>query len=125
MTSTEPIEEYFRELVTGRAGEAKEAQIYTQHKDDELAYRVAAFNLLATGAVDTAERSERFQAADRRVRAADQFYTNPIQIQEGVVECPRCNSTNTIYYEHQSRRADEATTLHCKCLECGKNWKEN
>ena len=48
--------------------------------------------------------------------------TNPPQVLEGVVECPRCKSKKTITYEQQVRSADEGTTTFIKCMnpKCGK-----
>lgn len=121
---TEPVDDYYRELVKNSQHRAKEPELYRLYGDDDIAYRHAAYNLLTTGAVDCADDS-RFQYARARIVATNEFHENPVQVQEGVIECPRCGSTETLYYEKQSRSADEAATIYCRCKKCGKAWKEN
>ena len=38
--------------------------------------------------------------------------------------CGRCRSDNVYFYQRQTRSADEGSTTFCKCLSCGKRWKQ-
>lgn len=52
------------------------------------------------------------------------FQTNPIDFEEGVMEC-RCGSHKTISYQRQTRSADEGATTFVKCVECKHSWRHN
>ena len=41
----------------------------------------------------------------------------------GAFVCSRCKSDKTVYYQMQTRAADEPMTNYCSCLNCGKRWK--
>ena len=38
--------------------------------------------------------------------------------------CRKCQSKKCVYYELQTRSADEPSTIFVTCLNCGKNWKQ-
>lgn len=38
--------------------------------------------------------------------------------------CRKCHSKKCVYYELQTRSADEPSTIFVTCLTCGKNWKQ-
>lgn len=52
------------------------------------------------------------------------FQLNPIEFEEGVMEC-RCGSHKTISYQRQTRSADEGATTFVKCVECKHSWRHN
>lgn len=54
----------------------------------------------------------------------DVFLTNPLEVEEGVIECV-CGSKYTISYQRQTRSADEGSTTYVECVECGKKWRFN
>lgn len=43
---------------------------------------------------------------------------------EGIVNCPKCKSSNTIFKIEQRRRADEAPTVSLSCNDCGFKTKD-
>lgn len=47
------------------------------------------------------------------------------EIEDGVLECFRCESKKTISYQRQTRSADEGSTTFARCVECGHHWKHN
>jgi len=45
------------------------------------------------------------------------------EMKKGVNRCKRCGSWYTDYTTAQTRSADEASTVFCRCLECEFRWK--
>lgn len=43
---------------------------------------------------------------------------------QGLLECPKCHSMHTNYYEKQTRSADEPMTVFGTCYDCGKHWRQ-
>ena len=43
---------------------------------------------------------------------------------DGAYTCGRCKSKKTVYTSIQIRSADEPMTTFCRCLSCGKSWKD-
>lgn len=52
------------------------------------------------------------------VREQEDFLNNPIQVEDGVIECHRCKSHKTFSYAKQTRASDEGTTVFVTCAEC-------
>jgi DNA-directed RNA polymerase subunit M/transcription elongation factor TFIIS len=44
-------------------------------------------------------------------------------IPEGILQCHRCKSKRVVWYQMQTRSADEPMTVFANCSECGKRWK--
>jgi transcription elongation factor S-II len=42
---------------------------------------------------------------------------------EGQFKCGKCKSKKTVYYQLQTRSADEPMTTYVTCKECGNRWK--
>lgn len=55
----------------------------------------------------------------------DSFIQNPLNIEEGVLTCGRCNSKKTISFQKQVRSADEGSTTFAQCVECNFKWTHN
>jgi DNA-directed RNA polymerase subunit M/transcription elongation factor TFIIS len=53
----------------------------------------------------------------------DEFITNPVEVEEGVLECNKCNSKKTFSFQCQTRSADEGSTTFAQCANCGNKWK--
>jgi DNA-directed RNA polymerase subunit M/transcription elongation factor TFIIS len=53
----------------------------------------------------------------------NEFITNPMVVDEGVFECPKCSSKRTISWGKQIRSGDEGTSVFAKCIECNHNWR--
>lgn len=46
-----------------------------------------------------------------------------INIQKGLLPCPKCKTKMTLTVEKQTRSGDEGTTLFNSCTKCGHKWK--
>jgi DNA-directed RNA polymerase subunit M/transcription elongation factor TFIIS len=53
----------------------------------------------------------------------DKFLIKPFEVDEGVLECGKCNSNKTISYTKQTRSGDESTTVFAMCFNCNSKWK--
>ena len=52
-----------------------------------------------------------------------QLTTDIASVPDGQFTCSRCKSKKTVYYQLQTRSADEPTTTFVNCVSCGKRWK--
>jgi DNA-directed RNA polymerase subunit M/transcription elongation factor TFIIS len=55
----------------------------------------------------------------------DMFITEPFKIEEGVLQCNKCESKRTFSFQRQTRSADEGATTFAQCAECGSKWRMN
>jgi DNA-directed RNA polymerase subunit M/transcription elongation factor TFIIS len=63
-----------------------------------------------------------FEKHKKRIQEENSFIANPIEIEEGVLECGRCGSKKTFSYSKQTRGADEPMTTFATCVECDNEW---
>ena len=69
--------------------------------------------------------SEAFeQAAKRALRFSDASCMDPKDMPDGMLQCKKCGSKKTSYYELQTRSADEPMTVFARCHECPNRWKQ-
>ena len=54
-----------------------------------------------------------------------QFKINPIEVEEGILECGKCHSKKTISYQKQLRSCDESSSTFAQCVICNNKWREN
>lgn len=54
----------------------------------------------------------------------DDYLICPFDVQEGVMQCNKCDSKKVISYSKQTRGGDEGTTVFCTCVnpKCGFKW---
>jgi DNA-directed RNA polymerase subunit M/transcription elongation factor TFIIS len=50
-------------------------------------------------------------------------YENAAVAMTDLFRCGKCKGNKCSYYELQSRKSDESTTIHVKCLICGFGWR--
>lgn len=55
----------------------------------------------------------------------DDYLLNPFEVEEGVVQCPRCQSFKVYSYSIQLRAADEPMTTMAECTQCKLKWSQN
>lgn len=55
----------------------------------------------------------------------DDYLLNPFEVEEGVVQCPRCQSFKVYSYSIQLRAADEPMTTMAECTQCKLAWSQN
>ena len=65
-----------------------------------------------------------------KINEQDNFIENPFKVEEGVLECykilktgKKCGSKRVLYYQKQTRGADEPMTTFATCYECGHKWR--
>lgn len=59
-----------------------------------------------------------FKDIETLVQEQEAFLHNPVQVEDGVIECHRCKSHKTFSYAKQTRASDEGTTVFVTCSEC-------
>jgi len=55
----------------------------------------------------------------------DNILLNPVQVEDGVLQCSKCKSFKTVSYQRQTRSADEGMTTFSTCTVCIHRWKHN
>jgi DNA-directed RNA polymerase subunit M/transcription elongation factor TFIIS len=55
----------------------------------------------------------------------DDYILTPFEVEEGVIECPRCKSFKVLSVSVQTRSADEPTTTVAECIKCKLKWTQN
>jgi len=55
----------------------------------------------------------------------DEYLLNPFEVEEGVVQCPKCLSYKVYSYSIQLRAADEPMTTMAECTKCKLKWSHN
>ena len=66
----------------------------------------------ATAIIQNRERDMHLE----RIKARDEDY-------DGILQCRKCKSNKTEYYQLQTRSADEPMTTYATCKKCGNKWK--
>jgi DNA-directed RNA polymerase subunit M/transcription elongation factor TFIIS len=69
--------------------------------------------------------NEVFESEKQKQGEKDEYLTNPLQVEEGVMKCDVCNSNKTYSYQKQVRSADEGFSTFCFCLNCNHKWRIN
>lgn len=64
-----------------------------------------------------------FDVFEKSLIEQDNFIISPFEIDEGVLECNKCNSKKTFSYTKQTRAGDESTTVFAVCANCKAKWK--
>lgn len=65
-----------------------------------------------------------FEDAARREMRRSEYKPDPSKVPDGAFQCGKCKSRKTVYYEMQTRAADEPMTLFISCVMCGSRWKK-
>ena len=52
------------------------------------------------------------------IKEQEDFLNNPIQVEDGVIDCKKCGSSKTFSYAKQTRASDEGTTVFVTCAQC-------
>ena len=64
-----------------------------------------------------------FDIIRKKEQEHDDFLINPFEVSEGVLECSKCGSKQTISTSKQTRAGDESTTVFAMCVKCNATWK--
>ena len=68
-------------------------------------------------------KHEVFDEIKKKQKEHDDFILNPFEVSEGVLECNKCGSKQTISTSKQTRAGDESTTVFAMCVKCNATWK--
>jgi DNA-directed RNA polymerase subunit M/transcription elongation factor TFIIS len=105
------------------------SQIYEdiQHMSDsgetQTAIQIYINNLLTTKQVGWNHPC--FAQYVKNQQEQDDYILNPFEVEEGVIECPRCKSSKVFSMAIQTRAADEPTTTMAECTKCKLKWSQN
>jgi DNA-directed RNA polymerase subunit M/transcription elongation factor TFIIS len=58
-----------------------------------------------------------------KAKTLDQVTFKKEEHGEGMFKCNKCKSKKTVYYQMQTRSADEPMTTFVTCTDCGFKWK--
>ena len=47
-----------------------------------------------------------------------------VEASSDLFKCGKCKERRTVFYEMQTRSADEPMTIFITCLNCGKRWRQ-
>ena len=50
------------------------------------------------------------------------YIKTPLEVEEGVITCKKCNSKRVFSYQKQTRGCDESSTTFARCAKCGQQW---
>lgn len=112
-----------------------EAEIFKNHGHSQSEYDWMVFESLASNG-ENGENVEysslglghnAYDEIRHDLEEQDDFITNPLEIQEGVLECPKCHGRRTISFVRQERSGDEALVVRAVCVKdgCGHAWRQN
>lgn len=68
-------------------------------------------------------RHDVFNPIKKKEQEHDDFILNPFEVSEGVLECNKCGSKQTMSTSKQTRGGDESTTVFAMCVKCSATWK--
>ncbi len=72
-------------------------------------------NYMAGKSLDLSEIKE-------KLSEHDEFLTNPLEIEEGVSQCPKCKCKKILTTAKQTRGGDEGTSTFYLCSNCSYKW---
>lgn len=58
-------------------------------------------------------------------RETDKYLVEDVEVDEGVLTCPRCKSAKTFSHTKQVRSCDEGTSVFARCYNCAHRWRES
>lgn len=63
------------------------------------------------------------EPAREKLKMDMEIFRGKVDVGVGSVNCRRCNSTETISIESQTRSGDEMISVRVSCLQCGYKWQ--
>lgn len=68
---------------------------------------------------------KKFKEYYKKEQEQDDYISNPFEVEEGVIQCQKCNSFRVFSLAIQTRAADEPTTTFAVCSQCKNKWTQN
>lgn len=66
-----------------------------------------------------------FENYKKLQKEKDDFLDKPIDVDESIMDCPKCKSKKTYSYSKQVRSSDEGFTTFSFCFNCQNKWRIN
>ena len=67
--------------------------------------------------------SEAYNKLEILQKEQDEFISEPPQVVEGVVDCPKCNGQKAFVCTMQVKSGDENTSVFARCATCGHSFR--
>ena len=67
--------------------------------------------------------SESYNKLEILQKEQDEFISEPPQVVEGVVDCPKCNGQKAFVCTMQIKSGDENTSVFARCATCGHSFR--
>tara|TARA_B100001996_G_C18445444_1_gene510094 strand:+ start:49 stop:552 length:504 start_codon:yes stop_codon:yes gene_type:complete len=61
--------------------------------------------------------------AELKLTCLKKHVIQPEKLEDGMFKCNKCKSMKTVYYQMQTRSADEPMTTYVTCTNCNARWK--
>jgi DNA-directed RNA polymerase subunit M/transcription elongation factor TFIIS len=71
------------------------------------------------------ENDKIFDEIKFKQKEKEEYLSKPIEVEEGVFTCEKCQSKKTYSHSKQVRSSDEGFTTFVFCLNCGQKWRIN
>jgi DNA-directed RNA polymerase subunit M/transcription elongation factor TFIIS len=65
---------------------------------------------------------EIFLKVKKKYEEENNYLTQPIEVEEGVIQCHSCKSFRVFSITKQTRASDEPLTVFSQCINCKKRW---
>jgi DNA-directed RNA polymerase subunit M/transcription elongation factor TFIIS len=66
-----------------------------------------------------------FKKINKRQQEQDDFILHPYEVEEGVIQCKKCNSWRVYSVSVQTRSSDEPMSVFAICTNCKIRWTQN
>lgn len=67
--------------------------------------------------------SETYNTLENLQKEQDEFLSEPPQVVEGAVDCPKCNGQKAFVCTMQVKSGDENTSVFARCATCGHSFR--
>ena len=61
--------------------------------------------------------------AEIKLNIINKHFNHEEEVSDGMFKCTKCKSLKTVYYQMQTRSADEPMTTYVTCTNCDNRWK--
>lgn len=118
------MEAYIAEITNSDERELAELQILDDTENmTDAEKKQYTLNVLKPGHIGW--RHKMFGVILAKEMEMDSYKQTKPEVEEGVLQCRRCNSRRVLSYQTQARSADEPMTTVAKCSQCSCTWTEN
>lgn len=69
--------------------------------------------------------TDEYKSVRDELEKQDIFFSSTPEIEEGVFVCSKCKHNRILTTSKQTRGLDEGTSVFCRCVKCGNEWRES